>query len=176
MIRFRRKVRSFSLVEVILAVGVFATAIAVILALLAPLTRQAAASADMLTALSLPDAIHTELRRLAGVGGFDALAGQAKPMDASLPATLLLVAPRDGACVQSLNYLPPPAADHVARSDQFFMIEAWTFNQAPLAFDPSGTMLALHIRVSWPCFTPGAVSATPAADRAQVTYNLSLNR
>lgn len=166
----------FSLVEVILAVGLFATAVTVILALLSPLSRQAAASADALTALRLPDAIRAELQRLAATGGFDALAGQARPMAAPLPATLALGATRDAARVQSLNYLPPPVADQIAAGEQFFLIEAWTFNQASLAFDPGGTVLALHVRVSWPHFTPGSPGATPLADREQVTFVLSLNR
>jgi multisubunit Na+/H+ antiporter MnhC subunit len=172
----RRQTCGFSLVEVIIAVGIFATAVAVILALLAPLSRQAAASTDSLTALRLPDAIRAELGRLGRVGGFDALAGQTKPMAAPLPATLALGASRDATRIQSLSYLPPAAPDQVTQGDQFFLIEAWTFNQAPMAYDPSGTVLALHVRVSWPYFTPGSAAATPAADREQVTFSLSLVR
>lgn len=166
----------FSLVEVIIAVGLFATAVTVILALLSPLSRQAAASADALTALRLPDAVRTELQRLAAAGGFDALAGQARPMAAPLPATLALAATRDATRVQSLSYLPPPTAGQIAPGGQFFQIEAWTFNQAPLAFDPGGTVLALHVRVSWPYYTPGFPGPTAPADREQVAFVLSLNR
>lgn len=166
----------FSLVEVIIAVGIFAAAVTVILALLSPLSRQAATSANTLTALRLPDGILTELRRLATTGGFDALAGQARPMTAPLPATLALVASRDATRVQSLSYLPPSGADPIALGEQFFLIEAWTFSQAPLAFDPGGTVLALHVQVSWPYFTPGSPSVTPLADREQVTFALSLTR
>ncbi len=169
-------IRAFSLVEVVIAVGIFATATAVILALLAPLTRQAAASADTLTALRLPDAIRREMERVAVRGGLDALAHQTRPMAASLPATLTLVAAREATRIQSLSYLPPPAADRIVLEDQFFMIEAWTFSMAPLAFDPGGAVLALHVRVSWPYFTPGTTTATPPAEREQVTFTLSLNR
>jgi type II secretory pathway pseudopilin PulG len=175
MRRLRCQFRGFSLVEVILAVGIFATAVAVLLALLAPLSRQAAASADMLATLRLPGAIQSELRRMATTGGLDNLASQATPMIAAWPSTLTLVATRDCARVQSLSYLPPPADDQVPVSDRFFVIEAWRFNQAPLAFDAGGPVLALHVRVSWPYFAPGATAATPLADREQVTYNLSLN-
>ena len=167
----RHQTRGFSLVEVIIAVGIFATAVAVMLALLASLTRQAAASADSLAALRLPDAIRAELHRLSQMGGFAALAGQAKPMAAPLPVTLTLVASHDATRIQSLSYLPPPPADQVPQSDRFFLIEAWTFNQAPLAYDPSGVVLVLHVRVSWPYFTPG-----PVGDRDQVSFTLSLNR
>ena len=97
-------------------------------------------------------------------------------MAAPLPATLTLVSSRDATRVQSLNYLPPASSGQVAQGDQFFLIEAWTFNQPPLAYDPSGAVLALHVRVSWPYFTPGATTATAGADREQVTFSLSLNR
>ena len=175
--RFHRlPVRGFSLLEVIIAVGLFATAVAVILALLVPLTRQAAASADTLTALRMPDGIRTEMQRLAQTGGFDALAGQAKPLAAPPPPTLALAASRDVTRLQSLNYLPPATAGLVPEAEQYFLIEAWTYNQAPLAFDPNGSLLAVHVRVSWPYFLPGATNPTQLSDREQVNYAVSLNR
>ena len=172
----RRSSSGFSLVEVIIAVGIFAAAVTVILALLPALTRQAAGSADTLTALRLPDALHTELQRVATAGGFDALAGQTKPLAAPLPDTLTLVASRDATRVQACNYLPPPAADQIGEDERYFLIEAWRFTQAPLAFDPSGAVLALHIRVSWPYRLPGSSTATPLAGREQITCNLVINR
>jgi hypothetical protein len=167
---------AFSLVEVIIAVGIFAAAVAVILALLPVLTRQAAGSADTLTALRLPDALRTELQRVAMTGGFDALAGQTRPMTAPLPDTLTLVASRDATRVQTLSYLPPPTTEQISEDGRYFLIEAWSFNEAPLAFDASGTVLALHIRVSWPYRVPGSSTASPPAGREQVTFNLALNR
>lgn len=166
----------FSLIEVIIAVGIFAAAVAVILGLLPSLTRQAATSADTLAALRLPDSIRAELQRLALTGGFDALAGQARPMTAPLPATLSLVANREATRVQSLSHHAPPPAERIARAEQYFHIEAWSFNQAPLMFAPGQAVLALHVRVSWPYFTPDSTAATRPADREQVTFNLALNR
>ena len=61
--------RAFSLIEVIIAVGVFAVAVVVILALLPPLSREATDSADALVAQSLPDSVRVELSRLAASGG-----------------------------------------------------------------------------------------------------------
>ena len=167
---------AFSLVEVIIAVGIFAAAVAVILALLPALTRQAAGSADTLAALRLPDALRTELQRVATTGGFDALAGQTRPMTAPLPDTLTLVASRAATRVQTLDYLPPPAAELLGVDEQYFLLEVWSFNQAPLAFDASGSVLALHIRVSWPYHIPGSSTATPSTGREQATFNLALNR
>jgi len=170
------KTFGFSLVEVILAVGIFALAVTAMLALLPSLARQSAQSADSLVALRLPDAVRIELQRVATVGGFDALAAETKPMTAPLPATLTLAASRDAARVQTKNYLPPPVTDQVGDEEQYFLIEAWSFNAAPLAFDASGTLLALHVRVSWPYRIPGSVTATPLADREQLAFNLALSR
>jgi hypothetical protein len=168
--------KSFSLLEVVIATGIFAAAVTVLLAFLPALTRQGAASADTLAALRLPDAIRSELQRLASAGGFDNLAGQTAPIATPLPATLTLVAARDSVLVQALDYLPPPGDEHLALDRQFYLVEVWRFNAAPLAYDASGAVLALHVRVSWPYFTPGSAGATPLAAREQVTFNVGLNR
>jgi hypothetical protein len=167
--------KSFSLLEVVIATGIFAAAVTVLLAFLPALTRQGAVSADTLAALRLPDAIRSELQRLASAGGFDNLAVQTAPIVTPLPATLTMVAARDSTLVQSLDYLPP-GDEHLALDGQFYLVEVWRFNAAPLAYDAGGAVLALHIRVSWPYFTPGSAGATPLAAREQVTFNVGLNR
>ncbi len=173
---FGYRPRAFSLIEVVLAVGIFAVAITTMLALLPALTRQAAGSADSLTALRLPDAIRTELDRLAASGGLDALAAETKAMTSPFPATLTLVAARDAARIHSLDYQPPAAVDAIAPGDRFFQIETWSFNSAPLAFEPGSAVLALHVRVSWPYHVPAAATPTPLADREQVTFTLAIER
>ena len=166
----------FSLLEVIIAVGIFGTTVTVMLGLLPALTRQARATADTLAALHLPDGVRLELQRVATVGGFEALAGQITPMLAPLPATLALAADREATRVQTLDYLPPIAADLLPVGSRYFQIEVWRFNQAPLAYDPGGGALALHVRVSWPYYTPDCATATPLIDREQVTFNVALER
>ena len=146
------------------------------LALLPALTRQAALSADTLAALRLPDAVQVELRRMASAGGFEALAAQARPMASPLPDTLRLVASRDAAQVQALNYEPPDPANGLNESAQFFLIEIWSFSEGPLAFDAAGAGIALHTCVSWPYRHPGSPTATAAAERERVTFNLASRR
>ena len=172
----RSTAAGFSLVEVIIATGIFAASVAVILALLPALARQAAGSADTLTALRLPDAVRFELQRLAAAGGFDALANQAAPMAAPLPDPLTLVATRAAARVEALGYLPPAAAARMAEDQRYFLIEIWRFGEGPLVFDAGGAGLALHVRVSWPYRAPGSATTTPLANRDQVTFNLALSR
>ncbi len=169
-------VTGFSLLEVIIATGIFAATASVMLALIPALGRQASGTTDTLAALRLPDALHTELQRLAVSGGFDALAGQTRPMAIPLPATLALVGPRDVSRLQTLDYLPPSASEQIPEAEQYFLIEVWRFDQAPLAFAPGGAVLALHARVSWPHHIPGSSAIVPLAAREQVNFNLSLVR
>lgn len=174
--REQTKISAFALVEVIIAVGIFAAGVTVVLALLPALTRQAAGSADTLTALRLPDAIRLELQRVAAAGGFDALASQTTPMASPPPDTLVLVATRDAGRVQTLTYQPPPAEEQMGEGERYFLIEVWSFTAAPLAFDSTGAVLALHARVSWPYRLPGSTAPTPLTSREIITFNLALNR
>ena len=172
---YRRR-HGFSLIEVVLAIGIFALGVTVILGLLPALTRQSAASLDTLVALRLPDAIRVELQRVVAVGGLDALAGQTKIMAMPWPDTLTLVAVRDGSHVHTLNYHPPPAAGRIEEDLQYFLIELCRFNQAPLVFDSNAPLLALHLRVSWPYRVPGSSGLVASAGREQFICNLALRR
>jgi hypothetical protein len=169
-------ISAFSLVEVVLAVGIFAVAVTVILALLPALARQGGSSADSLVALRLPDAVNVELQRVASAGGFDALAAQAKPMSMPLPVTLQLVASHEADRIHSIDYQPPSVTQQIAETEQYFLIEAWQFTQPTLAYDPSGANLALHVRVSWPYRTAGTMTATPLSERDFVTFCVVINR
>ena len=172
----RFKFSAFSLLEVIVAVAIFSGAVTVLLGLLPELTRQSAVSADALNALRLPDAIRVELTRVGTTGGFEALANQIKPLATSLPDTCELVATRDAARLHTLVYLPPPVAAQIADESQYFLIEAWRFSDAPLAFDQRGAVLALHVRVSWPYRIPGALAITPFSAREWADFNVTIVR
>ncbi|MBI2497848.1 MAG: prepilin-type N-terminal cleavage/methylation domain-containing protein [Opitutae bacterium] len=172
-----RRIRQagFSLLEVVIAVGVFALAVTAVLALLPMLTRQAAAAADTLAAQQFPDALRVELQRLARAD-FDALAAAIPVMTAPLENGLPFVATRDGARLHSSGHLPPPVDARIPDAEQYFAIEVWRFNQPPLAYDPGAAVLPLYVRVSGPCRIPGSTAPTALADRHQVTFTLALNR
>lgn len=171
---------AFSLIEVIVAVGLFAGSIAVILGLMGPLARQTAESADALAAQRLPEPIRVELRRLAGTN-LDGLAGQIPIMSAPLDNGFALIAPRDATRVQSLVYLPP-LSGQVPSPEQYYLVECWRFPSKPgdptdqLSYNGQKGFLALHVRVSWPYQIPGGPAATPLAGRRQITFTVSLNR
>lgn len=168
-----KKARGFSLVEVVIAVGVFAVAVATTLSLLPSMTRQMANAGDALAAQRIAGNLRIELQRLAA-SGFDGLASQAPVMAAPLVNGLEFVATREGLPLHSLAI--PPSSNPIATENQYFLVEAWRFNQAPLAFVGSSAVLPLYVRVSWPYQNPGSASPTPLADRAQLTFTVSINR
>jgi len=171
-----RATTGFSLFEVVIAVGIFAVAITVMIGLLPSLTRQSATSIETQNALRLPDAVRSELVRVATAGGFDALAARVNTLASPVPDTLKLIATRDASAVQSLDYQPPSADEQIGTDDRYFLVETWRFADAPLAFDSEGASLALHVRVSWPYRLPNSASVTPLVSRAQLTFNLALRR
>lgn len=173
MKRNRRRA-AFSLVEVIIAAGIFAASVTVVLALLPSLARQGAASVDSLAAQRLPDALETELRRL-GAAGFDALAGQVPVMNGPLAGGLAFVADREATRLHSHDYLAPGVAQ-LSGDEQYFLVECWRFPGEPLRFESGKAFLALAVRVSWPHRLPGATAPVPAEARHELVFTLALNR
>lgn len=176
--RFGKNIAGFSLLEVIIAVGIFAGAMTAILTLLPSLARSAADAGDAQAALRLADAIQVELQRVAQAGGFDPLAAQIPVMALPLPEGFSLVASRDGARVHSRAYHPPAAGERVPEPEQYFLIEAWRFAQAPLSYDAAAPWLALQVRITWPYRNPGAAGLPPTAlaDREQATCTVGIRR
>lgn len=164
--------RGFSLVEVVIAVGVFAVAVTAILAVLPSVTRQNAEFADRMVAQRLPAALHTELARLAATSGYDVLATSVPVMTTSLDAGLSFVATRDGS---SLGAISSSGAD-IPVDERYFQIETWRFDRVPLTYDASGAVLALFVRVTWPYRLPGSADATPLRSRNELTFTTALNR
>lgn len=169
-----RKVRGFSLVEVIIAAAIFAGSVAVVIALMAGMARQGAETVETLAARRLPDAVKVELTRLASAG-FDRLAAELPLVGTPRDEGFALVASQDTAEVQSLSFLPP-ASGPLPSSGQFFLVECWRFSLEPLRWDPAKAFLAIHVRVSWPYRLPGGTHPVPLSDRNQFRFSLCLNR
>jgi prepilin-type N-terminal cleavage/methylation domain-containing protein len=163
--------RGFSLIEVILAVGIFAFAVPTLLALLAQLGRLGATSTEAMVAQSLPDAVRVELFRLAQAD-FDDLAGEIPVMTTAPQPGFALVATREGVRLHARDYLPPSRP--IAVADQYFLVECWRFSAEPLRFEPHKAFLAVAVRVSWPYRVPGAAAAADAPH--SVDFTVVLNR
>jgi len=164
---------AFSLVEVVIAVGVLAVAVAGVLVLLPGLTREVADMSDEMTAQRFPGAVHSELARAAGGGSLAGLAARLGGFDAG--TTLRLVATHDGRTVQLAE------DTSLVPAEQYFLIEVRAFAAAPLAFDTgAGAVLPAWVNVSWPYRRPdpagGEAIETAAADRAVFSFAVALNR
>ena len=160
----------FSLIEVIIAGGIFSVAVATILALLPSSTKQAAGSRDLQTAARLPDAVRVALTQLVPASTYPTSFKDFADKPRNLTAA------RDGTAVREL--------DLDKTREQYFLIEVLPFKAVPLEYDPAVPLLALNIRVSWP-YQPmgpsGALLPAPAgsvsefaARHDQFTFNVSL--
>lgn len=162
-----RRTRAFSLIEVVIAVGVAATGLVVVLALLPGLLQQSAGARHTQVALGLPDAITTELRRMAD-GGFSSFGARAAEFTAE-SSPLQLVAAEDGTDLRDAGTSDGRPA--------FFLIELHRFPPgSPLSYNASLPYLALQARISWPYRPTGATSSEVSREsRQRVTFNIALN-
>ena len=165
--------RGFSLVEVVIAVGIFAGAIVVVLSLLPSLVRQSAGGAGRLVAQQMSDLVRLELDRRAIATGFDALANAVPVMSAPLADGLSLVATSTGLRIEPAT---GAGSGGIAADDQHFLIEVWRFAQPPLWYDASSANLPLYVRISWPYRIRGFAFATNPADRDEFTVTLAIDR
>ena len=158
--------------EVVVALAVVMGGVVVILALLPGLIRRPAEARDLQVALQLPEAITAHLRP-AGTAGLTGLAARLAELDGETRGSLRLVVTRDGTDAREFSESETP------RRDQYYLIELYRFpTGSALAFDPIGSALPVHVRVSWPYRTDAADPGyeTPALDRQRVSFNLVVNR
>jgi type II secretory pathway pseudopilin PulG len=187
--------RAFSLVEVVIAVGIFAVAVITIVGLLVPNTKQVAAQVEAQVAQRLADNIRLELERY---GYHNVTSGLNAAAD-----RLFLVATQDGTRVLITgedpyaawndtygNYDPDSAANYpavasplaaekkletdgspdnppgIAFRDRFFLIEvAWP--SYPQFNNNNRGAVPLNIRVLWPYRLPNG----PASPTSSSAYN-----
>ena len=156
----------FSLLEVVMAVGVLALAVIALLAFLAASGGVANELADAQVAASLGEPVQAELERLRAAIGLDGLAAAVPP--AGSPAPLRLLATRDGRRVLRADGAGA-AADRplddsvlagIAHRDRYFLIEVT--RQLDLPEAPDAGFLAVSALVRWPFNLP-AGAATPGA-------------
>lgn len=168
----RATVSGFSLVEVILAVGIFALVVPTALALLSALGRQGNVGAEVLVAHRLADSVRVELDRLAKMD-FEGFAATVPVMSPTHEPGLALVSTRDGYRLHARDN--PPSGGGIALADQYFLVECWRFAEEPLRFDPAKAYLPLAVRVSWP---HRLLNGTAAVQEAQSTFTFTvvLNR
>lgn len=162
----------FSLIEVVIAIGIVAGGVAVILGLLPSIAQKTSDSADAHTALRMVGGVKAQLIAESNAG-FDALVGAIPVAQADPDIGRQYVADRDGADVRLAL---------TAQNDekgQYFLIVVRKYGSGPLAYDGQGVLLNVNVVVSWPYRLPtanGLTDALPAGDRRSVTYNLAIYR
>jgi len=130
--------RAFSLIEVVIALGIAAGGVAVIFALLSSLIRQSDEAVDLQTALRLSGAIEDVLiSHMRRNGGFPA----------GIQNGLTLVANKDGSNIR-LGTLD----DDVNTDDQLpaFYIAVRAFSSGELAYQIGRPVLPLQVQIYWP--------------------------
>ena len=157
---------AFSLIEVVVAIGILAVTLAMVLGLTGSTLRSAGAAADIAVAARLGASIRSELERLKADLGLPGLAAVVPPGGSA--TALQLVATRDGQRVLRSDGAEP-AAGHalndpmlpgIALRDRYFLAEVT--QQFDLPYVPEAGFFALSVRVSWPYHLPVG-PATPDA-------------
>lgn len=167
--RGRKARAAFSLVEVIVAIGILAVTVVAVIGMSAALGQRAATINARGQAIALADAIENELERIrdvlpkaAGSSALDALAALA-PENTS-EQSLRLVAANDGLRVAREDEDDP--AFRVPPAAQYFLVEVRQ-QSGPLAYGESG-FLALAVTIRWP------YRGMVGADSAHVSLNLCI--
>jgi len=183
--------RAFSLVEVVVAVGLLSFALVAILGLMSATTRSASDLTDSEGLASLGAGVQRELERIeasVGLGGFADLV----PAGGSA-APLRLVGIRDGCRVLRADGADP-AANHplddpvlpgIANRERFYLVEVTRLAEPDGSAD--GGFIAVSARCSWPYelpIGPSSQGATgwnadparevPANDRRVAILNLAI--
>jgi len=162
--------RAFSLLEVVIALGVVAIALVSVLAIMPALFRESRSAVEIEKALSFADAVAVELRRIGTTRGWANLAS-IEPESSTWDQGLLLVASRDSASVREQG-----SANADVR-DEYFLIDVRRFaTGSALAFDATSGHAAFVVRVSWPFRALAGGPATNPADRRFAVYTVSITR
>lgn len=182
------KQRGFSLIEVLLAIGVFAFTILAVIAMLGSSSQATAEVLNSVNAGQISDAIRTELENY----GYDALVS-----DTSGTGPLRLYGSKDADRVVLINNAgndPEDDPPGMYPRDRFFLIEIERLGVPnedsfahKLADDwPFAAQLALSVRVYWPYNIPlGPPTANPMGDdvrtvdsnrRSVAIFNVSIPR
>jgi len=151
--------RGFSLVEVVVAIGVFVVGVVGAIALLASTTDSASATLDANGALRVAESSEALLR----TNEWDLVASYLEESD-STP----IYADKSGGRIGFI--------DVVELADAYYEIKLRRISDlSPVTADTTAGFLAFEVRVSWPV-RQGGGEIVPLANRETVTLNMAINR
>lgn len=161
------KARSaFSLVEVVVAVGIFALAIVGVIGLIAPTSKNITDVVDGDAATRVISAIQSSLQESVSSSstGFTTLAASLQTPAANTDPTYNYFSTRDGRTVSSSTNWPSTLTD----ADKFFefaLLRNTTLSDA--ANDTTAGYLAFTISIRWPAYVATSAGGSVAVPNAQ---------
>lgn len=144
----------FSLVEVVVAVGIFALAIVGVIGLLVPTSKSITDVSDSDAASRVISAVQSGLQR----------AGYTSVKD-SLVANHLFYASKDGSKVGADSSAVWSGVSNQEKHFEFRLLRNTALS--PVANDDTAGFLAFTIELKWPAFAPNADGTGTAVDNAQ---------
>lgn len=160
------RARGFSLIEVVLAVGIFATVIIGVIGLLGPTVSSVREVVDSTVAVRLADGVDAELRRVGFAGVVSATSGSAIiPLVATADGSRLV---RESDAGNAFSATPPG----IPRDDRYYLVEV--SRAVSPAYNASDGSLVLTIRVSWPYQRPGLAAPVAVSDRSLFIFSTAI--
>ncbi len=175
--------RAFSLIEVVVAIGVFAVGMVAVVALFAPVARSVAGSSDAEAAATVAERLRDELaRRVTVAGSFAPVVALFKNTaangshevttadNASSAATdprrdtRLIFASRDGSKIAGYTDTAIWGTGQVNDAEKYFeitLIRLDALSPNTTALDATSPTLAYTARIRWPAFVPDNAPANP---------------
>lgn len=156
----------FSLIEVVLAVGIFATVIVSVIGLLGPTVQSVREVIDSTVAARLADGVDAELRRVGFAGVVTATAGN---------AIIPLVATVDGSRIvreADAGNAPTATPPGIPIDDRYYLVEVR--RAVSPTYNAGDASIVLTIRVSWPYQQPGSATPVAATDRSLFIFNTAI--
>lgn len=185
-----RPLAAFSLVEVVVAVGIFAISIVAVIGLLAPTSKNVAAVRDTDDSSRVVSAIQSKLQETASAsGGFNNIIGYLQDKAADDPADgaayltgsteqYTLYASRDGTRIGLSKGKDSNNANIFTDNKQkyFEVVLIRDVNLSKKADDANAGYLAFTMRLRWPAFTPEDVEFTQHTQKSVLLVPASVHR
>lgn len=179
--RKRRGARGgFSLIEIILAIGVFALTIVAVIGMLGSSSQATSDVINTVSASQIADAVRTELEII----GYD----QLLPLTAGATPLELVGTKNGDAVVQEKSGEDPTTnPPGMPNRDRFFLIQVERLGNPGESLEykpdgsaaPHGMQLAVSVRIYWPHNIPTGLTTYVAGDKTQQSvaiFNMSIPR
>ena len=199
----KRRSSAFSLIEVVIAVGIFAISIVAVIGLLGPTNKSVADVRDTDDATRVINAIQSKLQTIAQTSKYPLttstqsgfvyigstylqLASQVQSDDANTSfdpstKTYILFASRDGSRIGAYNDQNVWNGETPANSLKYFEVELIRNDAAPAVLSPvtndaTAGFLAYTIRLRWPAYTPDGQRFTDNTQKSVLLVPAAVHR